>query len=192
MMRIFIGAALGASVLFVWGAVSWVFVPWHELETHPREEALLKSFTMGDVPTGVYTLPQMFPDPSWEPQQREIWMEKQTAKHEEGPLATIVYTAEGSPPMPVLRHVYGLGLYFVTALVAATLVAMAGGSLKGYFGRLLFVLLLGVFVAVGKTMIQWSYLRFPLVFSLEWAADDVVAALLLGLVLAPIVRPRGP
>ena len=113
---------------------------------------------------------------------------RQIKKHEAGPVGVIVHSAEGRPVMPVSMHARGIALYFVMALSAAVLLNMALAALGGFVARVLFVTLIGVFVAAGSAMMQWNYMFYPLDFSLHMAADNVVAALLLGLVLGTIIK----
>ncbi len=191
MVRIIVAAFLGAAVLFVWGAVSWLFVPWHELRALPREDTIVTALRKSNVGTGVYTIPAPPEhDPSISQEARDRRFDEWQEKHREGPLAMLVYTEAGDEPLPFRMHVIGFGLYLGTALVAATMLAMAAPSVRHYALRVVFVLLIGLYIALGVNMVTWNYMRYPLDFSLQVAADSLTSALLLGLVVAAVVRPR--
>ncbi len=182
MVRIVVAAVAGAVVLFIWGFVSWVVIPWHTIDELPDEHQVIRALG-SDTESGVYWYP-------WTTDMAlsEDVRNRQIEKHEAGPVGVIVHHAEGRPVMPLSMHVWGIALYFVTAVSAAILLNMAVTSLGGYVSRVLFVTLIGVFVAAGATMVNWNYMLYPLDFSLHLAADNVVAALLLGLVLGAIVK----
>lgn len=182
MVRIALAALAGAVVLFVWGAVSWMFIPWHQIDQLPNEDAVIRDMQNRNE-TGVYWFPWTDPRTLSEEDHAE-----QVAKHERGPVGVIVYSAEGREVMPLSLHAKGLVLDLVGALAASIMLSMAVTALGGYVARVLFVALLGVFVAAIATMIQWNYMLYPLDYSLQLAADNIVAALLLGLVLGAVIK----
>jgi hypothetical protein len=182
MVRIALAALAGAVVLFVWGAVSWMLIPWHQIDPMPNEDAVIRDMENRNE-TGIYWFP--WTDPRTLSEEDHA---AQVAKHERGPVGVIVYSAEGREVMPVAMHVKGFVLDLVGALVASIMLSMAATALGGYVARVLFVTLLGVFVAALATMMQWNYMLYPLDYSLHLAADNVVAALLLGLVLGAIIK----
>jgi len=193
MVRIVIAGLLGGAVLFIWGAVSWVWVPWHQMAKLPQESIVQRALQSTGADSGVYRFPMMDPDAineSMSDEDKNDVREAFAMRHKEGPVGMLVYNDEGSDWMPMMMHVKGFLLDFVTAVVAATMMSMAVSSLGGYFGRVLFVLLLGVYVAVGTSMMNWNYMLYPLRFSLEMAGDSIAAALLLGLVISALIKPR--
>ena len=62
-------------------------------------------------------------------------------------------------------------------------------ALPGFGSRVLFVALLAGFVALQSRLLDWSWWRFPLDYSLVAALDLVVGWTLAGLVLAWRVKP---
>ena len=92
-----------------------------------------------------------------------------------------------SKPRPVGRTA---GSWRCVAGIAAFLLSMAAPAIPSFVGRVLFIVLLGFYVAVGSNLIQWNYMNYPLAFSAQMAGDAIVASLLLGVVLAVIVKPE--
>ena len=82
--------------------------------------------------------------------------------------------------------------YLGCAVVAALLLSMAAPSIGGFMGRVMFVALIGLFVGLLADLANWNWMNYPLRFSLEMAADRVVSAALMGLVLGAIIKkPSG-
>ena len=179
MKRIGIAAVVGGVVLFIWAFVSWIYVPWHKLGTLPDQGAV--TAVLGDTATdsGIY----MFPG-EVEPAAEE----SEEAADGSEPAGLLVYKAQGGAPF-VLQLIVGLVLDVLVAAVAAVLLTMAAPALPGFAARLGFVLLLGVFTIVGAHLMNWNYMLYPFRFTMEMAADGLVASLLLGIVLAIIIKP---
>ncbi len=189
MVRVLVGALLGAAVLFVWSAVSWMVIPWHRMEAIKKEDAVIRALRASDTLRGVYWIPGPPEGARGEegPEARASWAQR----HRDGPVAMMVYDPEGSEPMPLAVFFKGFALNFATALVAAILLAIAAPAVRGYAGRAFLVTLVGLYVGLSTGMASWNWMNYPLRYCLEMSADSAIGALLLGLVLAAVVRPRG-
>jgi len=179
MKRIGIAAIVGGVVLFIWACVSRGYVPWHKPGTLPDQGAV--TAVLGDTATdsGIY----MFPG-EVEPAAEE----SEEAADGSEPAGLLVYKAQGSAPF-VLQLIVGLVLDLLVAAVAAILLSMAAPALPGFAGRMGFVMLLGVFMIVGANLMNWNWMHYPFRFTMEVAADGLVASLLLGIALAIIIKP---
>ena len=190
MKRIVIAGVAGGIVLFIWGFVSWMFIPWHQLEKMPGEAQVAQAMRDAEIPSGAYHLPGMVDDPALTDEENDANTEAFNAAHEQGPIATIMYKSGGSSPLGIMSMIVGVVLDIITAGVAAAILTMAAPALGGFVGRVLFVLMLGVYVAVGNNLMDWNWMHYPLKFSLQMAGDTLVASLLLGVTLAIIVNPE--
>lgn len=179
MVRVLVGALLGGAVLFVWSAVSWMLIPWHDVGAMSREDSIVRALSTSGTERGVYWIPG--------PPENEEWAQR----HREGPVAMVVYNPEGSEPMPLALFFKGFALNVATALVAAILLAKAARGVRGYAGRVFLVTLVGLYAGLSTSMMSWNWMYYPLRYSLEMSADALVGALLLGLVLAAVIRPGG-
>ncbi len=188
--RVAIAGLAGAVILFAWGYISWTLLPWHKPQSLPAEQRILDTLVAEGTATGVYWFPGMEHDPNLTEEQEtasnDAWMER----HRQGPIGLMVVDSDGADPEAMLPYAVGFILYFAQAMVAAWLLALAAPRLKGYFGRVLFVLLLGVFVTLGSELINWNWMNYPLEFTLEMVADRLAGTLLMGLVLAAVVQSR--
>ncbi len=190
MKRIVIAGVAGGLVLFIWSLVSWVYIPWHQLEKMPGEAQVAQAMRDAEIPSGAYHLPGMVDDPALTDDEKTANEEVFTAAHKEGPVATIMYKSGGSSPMGIMTMIMAFILDIVAAGVAAAILTMAAPALGGFVGRVLFVLMLGAYVAVGNNLMDWNWMHYPLKFSLQMAGDTLVASLLLGVTLAIIVNPE--
>jgi hypothetical protein len=192
MKRIGIAAVVGGIVLYVWAFISWMFIPWHVMGALPDQDAVRSALRESGAEAGIYHVPMIdhatYADLSDE--DKESAEEAFKEKHREGPVALLLYKAEGSSPMSPLTMIIGVVLEVLVAAVAACLLTMAVPALPGFVGRVGFVLLLGVFTVVGANLMNWNYMHYPFRFTLEMAADALVASLLLGVVLAIIITPH--
>ncbi len=193
MKRILIAGVAGGIVLYVWGIVSWMFMPWHEMGQLPAETTIAQTMRVADVPTGVYQLPGQDHEAmqKMSPEERKKAEADWKTAHEQGPLAFIVYDADGASVVPVMSFVRGLVLDILLAAVAAALLSMAAPALGGLPSRILFLVLIGVYTSIATHLMNWNWMGYPLGFSLEMAGDTVIGALLLGVVLAIVVREEG-
>ncbi len=193
MKRILIAGVAGGIVLYIWGIVSFHFLPWHAMGRLPGETAITQAMRAADVPAGVYRLPGRDREAMQKmtEAEREKVQAEWKAAHEQGPLAVIVYDAEGASTLPVMAMVRGLVLDVLLAAVAAAILSMAAPALGGLPTRILFLVLVGIYASIATHLMNWNWMGFPLGFSLEMACDTVVGSLLLGIVLAIVVRPDG-
>ena len=187
MVRIILGGLLGAIVLYGWGTFSWMVLPWHNATFHELSDdtamtAVLQATTDRDA--GVYALPSMPAD--WSDAAQ---MEAYKQKHAAGPLAFIVLHP-GGPVMPPSTFVIGFAFNLVTALIAAILLWTARHALRAYWQRILFVMMLGVFVAAFVHVPYWNWMHVPDDFTIVMIAEAIVSCLLAGLVIGAIVKER--
>lgn len=191
MLRLLLAAAISAVVLFIWGFVSWTVLSWHSdtASAFVDEIAVGEALRANAPEDGVYWLPMMpQPDDDWvDAAAYERAKDAYPESYEEGPVAFVFYRNQASY-MPPMTFIKGLGLYFLSALLAALLLKSA--NLKSFVARVLFVLGLGAFVGVTADLSYWNWMGYPTDWSLVNAADHVVAWLLVGIVLAIALRQR--
>lgn len=192
MKRIAIAALAGAVVLFVWSSVSWLVIPWHVMEKLPGEEGLRQTFKLTQAERGVYWIPgvdQSLDKSALTDAEKEVMQDAFNKAHKEGPIALVVYDPRGSSPLGIWTFVMGFILDFFVALAAAVLLMIAAPGLPGLPGRVIFVVLLGVYTVVGTHLMNWNWMNYPFKFSIEMAGDTLLASALLGVTLGVLVRP---
>jgi hypothetical protein len=192
MKRIGIAAVVGGIVLYIWAFISWMFIPWHMMGALPDQDAVRTALRETAAESGIYHVPMIdhgtLADLSDE--EKKAAEDAFKDKYREGPVALLLYKADGSNPMSVMTMIIGIVLEVLVAAVAAVLLTMAIPALPGFASRLGFVVLLGVFVIAAANLMNWNYMHYPFRFTMELAADGIVASLLLGIVLAIIITPH--
>jgi len=113
----------------------------------------------------------------------EAWAER----HRTGPRAWLIYDPEGAEPMDTQVMVIGGVLAIVSAFIVSLL--LRGAAIRSYFGRVLFVAGIGLFLAVDIDLQMWNWANHPADWTVGWIIDHVAGMAILGIVLGLIVTP---
>ncbi len=191
-LRALVGSLSAAVVMFAWGFIFWAALPSTQamLRPIPNEEAVVSVLeeNLKESGSGTYR----FPLPSEEDQRRAPVraMENAMRRYRIGPVGMLSYRAEGLDPMSPMVFATGFLHYFVSAVLAALLLAAAAPALRSYAARAGFVFLAGVFAAVALEGADPIWFFKPWDYSLYVAVYDMVCWLLAGLVLGIFVKKR--
>lgn len=185
MVRIILGSVVAAIVLFGWGAVYWMHLPFAGQQIHPlpQEAAVMQLLKDNIKESGLYFSP--YHDPKDKDETKNEEMQK---KHKEGPLVQVTYRRDGADMMAPMYFAKGLGQILVSTFLAAILLYMAAPSIQCYFTRAAFVFLAGLFAAAATTLSGPIWFNHPWGFPLVQAGYEVSSWLLAGIVLGAIVR----
>src|SRR5687767_5331291 len=114
-MRLIIAAILGGLVMFSWGAFSHMVLGLYDssIKQVPNEMAVLAEMKANITEPGFYFIPGM--DMSKTPSEEE--MAAFTARHKEGPTATVIYQPTGSDIMTPRQLGTELGSNIAAAFV---------------------------------------------------------------------------
>lgn len=193
-MRILVSSAVGALIVFFWGAISWAALDlWGDAAATLTDEAEARMVEGLDAvldETGVYfapSMPEHAADASAEIQQEamDAWM----AEHREGPIAMVIFQQEGFEPMAPSTMATGVAMDFVAALLVSVVMVAVGG---GYGRRFAAGLGMAVFAAITGHGMYWNWFQFPDAWSTAMAADQIIGWTLGTFLMAAIVRPRPP
>lgn len=186
MKRILIAAVAGAVILFIYGMVSWMVIPFHNATVNAaNDEPGLAAALREHAPrSGFYVVPAMSGGTS-----SEAWSDM-VARHEAGPIAAISVRHEGATPMSPGVMGRGMAINFVSALLVAFMLSWAAPRLAGYGQRLVFVFLLGVLIAIQSDFNYANWMWFPFDHTLAMALDDILGWLFVGLAQAAIIKPE--
>lgn len=181
MKKTLLAGLVGGIIVFFWGAVSWMALPFHSasLNNMPQPSAEVESFLADLGESGIYHFPGLPPS--------NDQMAEYTERMRRGPRVTkMVYRAEGSEPFLPANFVINISSSIGAALVAAALLAAAG--IAGYGRRVLFVAALGLFATLAQTVPSWVWWSYPTDFAIAEVVDALMAWALAGLAIARIVR----
>ena len=175
MKKLIIGSLVGAVILFVWSAFSWMVLPIH---THsfmysPGQDTIMQALNANMEQTGAYVMPsidnrnvEMF-DAKYQ-QECQKFMEQNKGK----PSAMIFYMKEG---MTMSGSTFAFGFLFdwIAVLCAVIFLAAAGDKLNTFYQRWWMVMLIGVAVAMQGKLLDWNWMGFPWHF-VKWSLIDIV------------------
>ena len=137
MFKSFIGIVLATVIVFAWGSVSWMLVPYHEASIHPFENEDVVTTAMVDAAKsgdGVYVSPYT----------EGMTEAESQAAFRKGPMIFTSIRTGGNED-------YTMGRQFLRAILATLVAALILGIMLSaaaprlnYIGRVLFVTLGGV------------------------------------------------
>lgn len=163
------GAVIGGLIAFLWSSVSWMALPFHEKTiTHLADPAPIVSALEGQA-SGVFIMAN---DPKG-----------QTAPTD--PFVFIAYEKKGwgsmGLSMALALLVSGFGAFFWTWIL---------GKIPGLTGKdaALYGAFFGLAVAALGVLPNWVWWKFPLGFSLLYAADLVITWALASVAIARFGR----
>ncbi|OAI49752.1 hypothetical protein AYO45_02110 [Gammaproteobacteria bacterium SCGC AG-212-F23] len=164
---------LGGLVLFFWGYVSWMYLPWHSMTLHRfTDEKAVSQVIQANAPhSGVYL----------------------------SPMSAISATTQSAQPQPMLfvsAHLQGMSSMVQAMMVSiliqffsAILVAwMLCRTKLSYLGRLGFVEVFALTVGIVAYLPGWNWFKIDTLYTLVNMADLLVGWFLAGLLLAWICK----
>lgn len=183
MSKVVLGGLLAGIVVFFWGAFAHMVLPLGRVGVHmiPDEEPVIGAMRDTIREPGFYFFPGKDMSRQASESEEQVWQ----AKVKQGPVGVIIVRPSGGEAMSPRQLGTELATNVVSALLAGLLLTFIR---SGYWGRVLFVTLLGVFGFLTISVPYWNWYGFPADFTVAEAIDQVVGWFLAGLVLAAIVR----
>lgn len=185
MKRTLIAGLSGGLIVFVWGALSWMALPYHveSIDNLPHEAQAVSTFLEAIPESGMYHYPGL-PPADATAQQREAW----EARVKAGPrIPLMICRVEGSDPLPAENFFFGFAGNLAAALLAAGLLGVT--ALRSYGSRVLFVTLLGGFASLSSVLPNWTWWSFTGLYGTLEIGDLLIGWCLAGLAIAKIIRP---
>lgn len=162
---------LGALVLFVWSALSWMVIPWHEktMSGFTDDKAVSEAIRANIKGSGVYFSPA------------------DEARVASGPL---VYAAIRQEGMTSLTK--PLIISFLLDVVSALLVTwlLLQTNARSFISRVGFVVIVALAVGVIARLPDWNWWGFPPAYTAVAVVDLVIGWFLAGLVIAKFARAQ--
>jgi hypothetical protein len=187
-VRVVIGAILGAAVLMGWGAAFWIFLPFGGQVMHslPHSDVVVRELKEANTESGFYVAPGMQDPKASQEDQKAI-----KEKYKEGPVLYMTYRKDGVDLDDTMVYKQGAAHFVLCALIAGILLAAAAPTLRSYLGRVFFVFLLGVFGALAFDLSYGIWFYHPWEFPILMAGFHTAGWLLAGIVMAAVIKaPR--
>ena len=174
--RILLAELLGGIVLFVWTIISTSFIPLNgdRPDTIPRDKEVHTILKEKITEPGIYFVPD-HPDDN----------EDEYLDYENEPIFTIYY-AGTTPGTFMGQMIYELFCILFAPMIAAWLLSVTSEQILGkYSRRVLFVMVLGLFIAVYGDL----FVQKPMDRILLTSINHLVGWTLAGLVIAWRIKP---
>lgn len=174
MKKAVVGTVLGAVVFYVWGALSWMVIPWHDAAIRPLPQEQLVSDTLKTVvkDPGLYMFPHAVDAQG--NRDQAAW----AARYQAGPIGWLIFSPEGKPPMSPAVFVRG----FVNALAIAALLMwiLWASRLARTVHRIHLAAAVGLIAGLAVHVSHWNWLGFPAAFTIVGVLDLLAGFILMG------------
>jgi hypothetical protein len=185
-MRLIIAGIVGGVVMFMWGAVSHVILPFERagIKTIPNEEAVVSAMKTNITEPGFYFIPGMNMN-NQTAEEEKAW----TEKYKTGPTGILIYHPTGQDPMSAKQLLIELGSNICAVLIGAFLISWIAPS---FSKQVVAATLIGLTAWLSINISYWNWYRFPTSFVLLEGIDQIVSWFLAGLAVALVLHRRKP
>lgn len=167
-------AIVAGIVVFLWSMISWMVLPMHKVSMNKvTDESEVTSCVMNNAPSnGIYVIP------SWE----------QVDKGNLKSSPFIFFNVQKSVDFTSMTRSMFCGI--LTQIIGAAFIAYLLFHAKGlkYWGRVWFVTIVGLVVAILGVFPAWTWWHFPFGWVFLETIDLVVGWFLGGLVMAKLIK----
>lgn len=187
--RVILAGLLGGLVIFIWGSLSHVVLGIGEIGVKgmPNEDTVLSALHTGIPEPGFYFFPSMGLSPNASREQRAAAMPEIEKRIASGPSGILVFHPNNGITFSARRLGTEFTLNVIQALLAAILLSWAPG-LASYMSRLVFVAVVGLTASLSTNVQYWNWYGFPTDYTGAYIANQIVAFVLGGFVIAAIVK----
>jgi hypothetical protein len=174
--RIVLAGILGGLALFVWGGLSHMVIGLGNVGVQNIQRPVYDAMKASIAQSGFY----FFPESDMKGNINN--------EFKGGPTGILIFKPTGAGASMTGQLVNEAILNIVQALIAAFLLTLV--TLTRYPQRVGFVFVLGVLSAIATNIEYWNWYGFPASYSLASMVDKLVGFMVVGLIVAAIVKPR--
>ena len=185
-VHLLLAALAGGVALFIWGAVSWMALPWHNTtyEQLTDEDDFVRAVERNAPASGAYGVPSPgggCGGGAKSPEEKKALMAKAMARMKSGPMVFAVVTRGGMAPMWTYM-LKSLLIGVIAAGLAAWLLQKT--AIVTTLDRAMFVMLVAGVGQFSSHMLNWNWHNYPTRFTAVMLADAAVGWFLVGLAVA--------
>ncbi|OUR95823.1 hypothetical protein A9Q84_15090 [Halobacteriovorax marinus] len=167
---------VGAVVAQIWGMLSWMVLPWHnvDMKKFNNAEAVSQAIKSEQVGSGIYMIP------NWDPKvhEDENLMKEWDRKAAAGPFVFMSVRAQGITPG--MGPMMGIG-FLLNIIIAAILFWLVNQTkIESCKKRAFFISIAGGVGGLYPIISNWNWWYFPAVYTVSGAADLFITWLLAG------------
>jgi hypothetical protein len=180
-MRVVLAGIVGGVVMFMWGFVSHMVLPFGEMgvENLPDEAVLVPAMKASINHRGFYFFPGM--ESNANEAEQKAWGDKYSA----GPRGVLIYDPE---PGVVAMDPKMLGIEFGSNVIAAVLAAVVLAMVSGGIGRRAIAgSMLGLISFTSIDVSYWNWYRFPDAMIEGEFCVEVIGWVITGLAIAMVL-----
>jgi hypothetical protein len=170
MKRILLAGILGGLVLFIWSAISWMVLLWHNKTLHAfKDDAFVSTVLKANVyKSGVYLLPSNYNEA------------------DEYPLIFASVSLDGMRSMKV-----SMLISFLIQTAAALLLAylLSKTSISAYKSKINFIMTFALAVSILTYLPLWNWWGFEINYVIVSMIDMLIGFMLAGFAIAFFVNP---
>lgn len=187
MKRVIMAAIVGGIAMFLWSFVAHMLTPLAStgVEEIPNEAAVTTSMQANIGAHGLYLFPGYGLGHKPSMAEMRANMESQQKKMASSPSGLLVYFPPNRPMSFGSMLGVEFGTEFLQALIAMSLLSMAG--IVGYGRRVWFVALLGIAAVLTTNVSYWNWYGFPSNYTCAYMFTEWMGYLVAGLVGAKVL-----
>lgn len=185
MIRVVLAAIVGGVLLFAWGFVSHMLLPFSKnaMQQLPNEATVLSSLQTSVPERGMYFFPGMDMSRQPTPEEQKAW----EAKVASGPSGLLVYRPSGGTHFSAKLLISEFASNLLAALVAAIVLT---GIRGGYGARAFTVMAFGLVAWLSVSVSEWIWYGFTTPFLIADLVDQLGGWLLAGFGMAALLKPK--
>ena len=182
MKKLLICALVAAVVAQAWGMVSWMVLPWHNLDFQrfKNESRVMEVFRAEVQGSGLYTLPNMDPKMHEDPATMEAFH----TKVQQGPYAFMTVRPEGVNPQ--MGKLMAMGFLLNVVMAALLFWLVSNSSITCPIGRTVFIAVAATVGALFVHFSNWNWWYFPPTYSIVGVVDLFITWGLAGFVMVKL------
>jgi hypothetical protein len=186
--RVLLGVLLAGLAAFAWGALAHMVFGLGEggMKNLPAESAVAQTMAAELKEKGIYMFPGM---PEGAAQNDPAAVKAWEEAYARNPHGLIIYAPASGP----LNMTPMMGVQLVTdilcALLIAVLMQMMLPAVGTYWRRVCLAAQVGLIAGCLVLLPYWNWYGFPMRFTIEGLAEQLVAGTVIGLVLGAFVKP---
>ncbi len=180
--NVLISGLLGGIVIFIWLIISNGILPFKHniaLKTFPGQKAVHETLKKEVTEPGIYVVPYLPPE-----------NRSEFPDYDNEPIYQITFRGETHSTVQGLFAFPVLMIFFAPVLAAWMLSVSSDRILQKYSSRVLFVSVLGLFLAVFSDILQISTGNLTTEYQVFSAVNNVITWILAGLVIAWKIKPE--
>ncbi len=186
MNKLIVPALLAAIAVFIWTAISWMAIGWHEVDMKGiTDTSLAQQMQTSMTEPGIYIYP------GYSETGEELSMEEWNELRKAGPMVHfMVYDPAGAEWSMGTSMIKSFIINFISAFLAAVLLMMTLAQNPSFMRRAVFVMMLGLFGGFVVHFMNWNWWNVPFGFTIVNVIDLCVTWFIAGLVLAWRIKPE--